>query len=509
MSKDEIIGEEAKSWREKALQAAEILRKISQPPLVYATVLGVDKETVDIATNNGQTYVVSFNPKIKDKIKMGVTVRLSPETMAVVDVAGNVMQRSATTVKDVLKDGRIKIDHQGLERVIQSSIAVKVGDNVLVDNSYSVVVESLGNSSRAYKIDKVPEVPWSSIGGLEGTIESIRDTLEMPFLHRAVYDRFPNKKPAQGVLLYGPPGCGKTMLGKGIAYNLALMKKQRDGGELNGYFMYVAGPEFLQKWVGTGEAKVREMFATARETAAENGDPVVIFMDEPESVLKKRGTGISSDATDSIVNQILCEMDGLRPRDNVYVVLATNREDILDPAIIRPGRIDKKIYVPRPNQESAEKIFSIYLKDLPFASDGLFRGKPTSESYAKHAASEVFEIERPMAYIFYRDGSRDTIHYQHVFSGASAVSIVGRATDLAIKRGIQKKNSDLTREDISVAINAEYEENRRLTNLIAPEDVRAVAGDRISEVADVRPAYIGNRSRSSDPHYILQQETRQ
>jgi proteasome-associated ATPase len=253
----------------------------------------------------------------------------------------------------------VKIEDAGLERVLQTSVGVKVGDGILVDASRSVVVQNIGNTSKAYKIDKVPEVPWSTIGGLENTISTIRQAIEDPVKYREIYAKFPNKKNAQGLLLYGPAGCGKTMLGKAVAYNLALSKKERDGGELNGYFMYVAGPEFLQKFVGTGEAKVREMFATARETAAENGDPVVIFIDEPEAVLKKRGSGISSDASDSIVNQMLCELDGLRSRDNIYLILASNREDIIDPAILRPGRIDKKIYVPRPSKESAGKIFEI------------------------------------------------------------------------------------------------------------------------------------------------------
>ena len=334
------MSNEEQAWREKAMEAVEILKKISQPPLIYATVLNIDGETVDIATQNGQTQVVYYNPKLKDKLKVGQTVQISPETMAVMKIEGELKSRCSTTVKDVLKDGRVKIEDRGLERVIQTAVKVKPGDNVLVDNSYNVVVENIGNNTKAFKIDRVQEVPWSSIGGLESTIEEIRDAIERPFIHKKIYARFPNKKAAQGVLLYGPPGCGKTMIGKGIAYNLALQKKKQDGGELNGYFMYMAGPEFLNKWVGNGEAKVREMFASARETTSERGDPVVIFIDECETVLKKRGTGISSDATDSLVNQFLVEMDGLKQRENIYIVLATNRQDMLDPAVIK--RLQKR-----------------------------------------------------------------------------------------------------------------------------------------------------------------------
>ncbi|HHE36211.1 MAG TPA: AAA family ATPase, partial [Candidatus Woesearchaeota archaeon] len=245
-----------KSWKEKALEAIAILKKISQPPLQYATLLNIhpENDTVDIALPSGNTFVVYYDTRLKNKLKPGQTVQLSPETYAVVGIGGDIQNRSATIVKDILDDGRVKIDFQGKDRVIHSVVdGLKIGDSVIVDNSYSIILENIGNTTKAYKIDKVPKVPWSAIGGLEKTIEEIQDAIELPFVHKEIYSKFPNKKPVKGVLLYGPPGCGKTMLGKAIAYNLALRQKEQNGGSLNGHFLYVAGPEFLQKFVGVGE----------------------------------------------------------------------------------------------------------------------------------------------------------------------------------------------------------------------------------------------------------------
>ncbi|HLC73496.1 MAG TPA: AAA family ATPase [Candidatus Nanoarchaeia archaeon] len=484
--------DEENTWKEKALEVAEVLKKVSQPPLQYATVIQVDNDTVDVALSGGNTYVVHYNPRLKDRLRPGQTVQLMPETMAVINIAGSLKTRNNVVVKDILPDGRIKIEDQGRERVIFSTVdGIKVGDEVLTDSSNSVVLERV-KQSKSYHVEKVPEVRWDSIGGLEQTIEEIRDTVELPFLHRDIYRKFPNKKPAKGILLYGPPGCGKTMLGKALAYNLASRHAELNGGETNGYFLYTAGPEFLQKFVGTGEEKVRKLFAGARETTSINGDPVVLFIDEPETILRQRGTGISSDATDSLVNQFLVEMDGLNPLENIVVLLATNREDLLDGAIVRPGRIDRKIYVPRPNRDAAAAIFNIYLSDIPLEKKVGQSRETTQKEMTEYAASEVFDVERPILRITYNDGKFTLLEYKHIFSGASVVSIVGRATDYAIKRAIKGKKAELKTEDLSAAVNIEYLENRSLTNQVTPDDIRRLAKDKYEFITDVRPAYNGS-----------------
>jgi proteasome-associated ATPase len=225
-----MTSDEEKSWKEKALEAIEVLKKISQPPLQYATVVGIDgKEngTLDISLGNGSNYVVFYDTRLKSKLAVGQTVRVSPESFAVVGIEGNMRTRCSATVKDLLDDGRVQIEAKGDKKVIQTAVqGVKVGDNVLVDQSYSVVVENLGNHTKAYKLEQVPEVPWTAIGGLEKVITEIKRTVELPLAHKELFAKFPGKKPVKGVLLYGPPGCGKTQIGKAIAQE-ALAEKQR------------------------------------------------------------------------------------------------------------------------------------------------------------------------------------------------------------------------------------------------------------------------------------------
>ncbi len=484
-------------WREKAMEAYAILKKISEPPLQLATLTNVGEEYVDVALTGGNTFTVSYDPRLKSKLKIGQTVRLNPESMAVVAVAGEVKTHGTAVVKDVLKDGRVKIESRGgIEKIIPSAVKnIKAGDSVIVDNGYSVVLENLGNSSKAYSLDKVPEVPWSSIGGLEAVIEELKDAVELPFEHREIFKKYPNKKPAKGILVYGPPGCGKTMLGKGLAYNMALKKREKNGGELNGYFLYVAGPEFLQSLVGAGEAKIRELVGTARRTASENHDPLVVFIDEPEAVFRQRGGGLTTiggyHVTDSLVNQLLVEMDGLNETDNIVFMFATNRPELLDSALMRPGRIDRKIYVPRPKQSGAEQIFEIYLDKMPLAPKKGHAAKELKSVYAQHAATEIFGQKLPLMRLVYSDSSEDTLEYKHVFSGAAAVSIIGRATDYAIKRAIKEESGDLTCNDLSKAVAKEYHENRGLANIVTKDDVQAVAGDKFDEIVRTEMLYNG------------------
>jgi proteasome-associated ATPase len=481
------------NWREKALEAIGILKKLSKPPLTYATFLGFrdETQTAEIATADGSLHIVNYNPRIKDKLNLGDTVNVVPGNLAIVKKDGAIYSRTPASISEVLKDGRVQIDINNTKKIIKSAIPnLKVGDSVLTDNSTSIVVEYINNNTKgAYKIDKVPNVPWSAVGGLEDAIIEIKKQIETPLIHKDIYDKFPNKKPIKGALLYGPPGCGKTLIAKAIAYNMALQRKECYGGELNGFFMNVSGPEFLQKYVGVGESKVREMFAQARETALEHNGQVVLFIDEGESVFKKRGTGISSDATDTLVQEFLYQMDGMKSNDDVLVLLASNRPELLDPAVVRPGRIDRKIYVGRPNEVGAEKIFEIYLKDQPLEKTGMFKS-PESQmiDFSTHAARQIYGQYLPMLDIFYKTGEKVQLEFKHVFSGATAVSVVGRATDFAIDRAVKGGDYRLTKKDVSEAVMAEYIENKDIANLVTDYDIKSVTNGRHKDVVDIQKA---------------------
>lgn len=486
-------------WKEKALEAISILKTMSKPPLMYATFLGfrTESKTAEVTTSDGNMHIVNYDPRLEKVLSPGDTVNLDPKSLVLVKKdEQQIKNKAQTTISDILSDGRVQIEADNKKRIITTAIqGLKVGDNVLTDNSYSIVLENLGNNSRsAYKLDRVPNVPWSSVGGLESTIKEIKKQIETPLVHKEIYDKFPDKKPIKGALLYGPPGCGKTHLAKAIAYNMALQRKEKFGGELNGFFMNVSGPEFLQKYVGVGESKIRELFAQARETAMEHNGQVVIFIDEGETVFRKRGTGISSDATDTLVQEFLYQMDGMKSNDNLLILLASNRPEMLDSAIIRPGRVDRKIYVGRPDQVGAEQIFNIYLRNQPLNFEkGGFLTKTQDPStvlrdYSGFVTSQIYNQNLPMLDIYFKNGDRTQLQFKHVFSGATAVSIVGRATDFAIDRGVNGGNYKLQKEDLREAVMAEYLENKDLTNLVTDFDIKTVANGRHNDIVEVQKA---------------------
>ena len=486
------LGEKENVYVAKLKEAKEFIEKLTSPPLRQALIIRIGEDNVDIAYGNGNVDVVNYNPDLKGKLKRGQTVLVSPENGTIMRIKEKARSYPIAYVKDKLSDREIRILIEGFrEKIVDTTIKdVKIGDSVLVDNSHNLILKNLGNTTKAYKLDKVPEVPWDAIGGLEQTIEELREAIEFPFVYKEFYARFPGRQNPKGALLYGPPGCGKTLLSKAVAYNIALNKQKKNGGELNGYFLYASGPEFLQKYVGEGEAMVRELFANGREASSENGDPVVICLDEPEYILRKRGTGISTDATDSLVNQFLAEIDGLKPLENLIVLLATNREDLMDPAILRPGRIDRKIYVPRPNKEASEKIFEIYLKDMPLDKELPDTNHTPQKLYAMQAASAIFDQTLPILNILYNDDTHDILEYKHIFSGASVVSIVSRAVDYAIKRGRKTASAMLNLQDILEAIGKEYLENRTMPNIATEADIKTIAKDK--KIVDVEVLYRKN-----------------
>jgi proteasome-associated ATPase len=339
---------------------------------------------------------------------------------------------------------------------------LKAGMEVRLDANQRVALEVIGVGKRIERsLETVTALPWESIGGQNEAVQAIRDTIEMPFLHRELFKRFDHTVP-KGFLLHGPPGCGKTLLGKATAHNLRQQIRAETGVDKPEFFLHVKGPEILNMWVGESERQVRDLFAQCRERAAE-GSLAFLFIDEAESILGTRRAGRYSSILSTLVPMFCSEMDGLEPLQNVVVILASNRADLIDPAILRPGRIDRKIKVNRPNQEGARRIYEIYLKDnLPLAEPKEQMAQAVSDAhFAKTVENQFLEIT-------YRSGKHDFLYRGDLASGAIIAAIVERAKSIAIKRAIETKlETHLTRDDLLLALQREYSEN----DLFPPTDI--------------------------------------
>jgi len=456
--------------KDNLLLQAEVER-LSTPPYRGATVLEVGKKTLKFTVDGGGFYEVAKpNGEFKDKLALGARLTVNKE-LGIVDVSEFRDQGSQTAIVDEVEKDRLRVESKGESRYVLSSLGeVKPGDEILLDSSGAIAIEKLARKKTKYTLEEIPKVEWTQIGGLESVVAQIKDEVELPFMHSAVFERY-GRKPANGILLYGPPGCGKTLVAKGIAFNLA---KIANNG--NGHFINVKGPEILDKFVGNSEANVRRIYQAARECA--NGAPVVIFVDEAESVLRARGTGISSDVYDSIVPQFLSEMDGLQSNHNIITVLATNREDILDPALLRSGRIDRRINVTRPTKEGAKEIFGIYLEGKPMngimssvfgIQKNKLRDEIVDEIYSGKPVIELVDNEGRVQAAF---------SHRHLVSGAMIKGIVDRACGYAIKREIEGGKKGLSREDIYRATNEEFTEASSFFQNLTRDDWRDAFGDK-------------------------------
>ena len=490
----EEMNDEARQTIEK-LDA--IVEKLRSPAFRVGTLLmAIEPDRAHVCLG-GTDYVCRVDPQIPlSSLQVGQRV-LCNEAFAVVLGLGFDRNGPIVRIDELLSDGRLRIGQEsGLMPLVLQRSALLVKEKlkpameVRLDVNQRVALEVIGISKRVERsLETVTELPWSSIGGQAEAVQAIRDSIELPFLHRDLFKRFQHTVP-KGFLLYGPPGCGKTLLGKATAYNLRQQIKAQTGVDHPEFFLHVKGPEVLNMWVGESERQVRDLFAQCRERA-NDGALAFLFIDEAESILGTRRAGRYHSILSTLVPMFCTEMDGLEPLQNVVVILASNRADLIDPAILRPGRIDRKIKVNRPDQAAAQSIYEIYLRDsLPLAEPKTELAKLLANShYARIPENEFLEVA-------YRSGRKDLLYRGDLASGAIIAAIVERAKGLAIKRAIATKaETMLTREDLVTALQQEYAENDLFPPTDNTEDWLKLTDFEPENVVRLGPV----RSRIADP----------
>src|SRR6266550_3401714 len=501
ISQREEIFIEARQTIEKL---EEVIKKVTSPANRIGTFLGnVGKETAHIVVG-GADYYCNVDPRIPiAKLKKGTRVLVN-EAFVIVGDLGFEPAGPVTKITEVIGTDRLRVgnEHGTQSLVLQRSsqlakTALKQGDEVRVDSNYRMALEMMSApGSQEHYLDNVPELPWSKVGGQERAIEAIKDAIELPLLHPHLFEKFHHATP-KGFLLYGPPGCGKTLIGKATAYNLTRQLREKAAEkDVREYFMHVKGPEILNMWVGESERMVREIFATAREKRRERFMPF-LFIDEAESILGTRRASRYSNILSTLVPMFCSEMDGIDSLNDVVIILASNRADLIDPAILRPGRIDRKIKVNRPNREGAREIYRIYLTpDLPY--DGALGKEAENIGAAVDKLIERFvdwqftrREENKFLEVTLRSGRKEILYRSDLISGAIIASIVERAKAIAIKRAIATQQEEGIREmDLHLAFDAEYIENDIFPTTDITEDwLKLIDYDpeNVVKIAPVRP----------------------
>jgi proteasome-associated ATPase len=485
--------------RERIDALAQEVEKLSQPPASFGVYLASnDDGSIDVFTA-GRKMRVMPAPDIDHRaFRPGVQVVLN-ESLNVVEVLDPDRAGEVVKVKDRLGDDRVIVVGRGDEEYVAHlagsliGSTVRAGDNVLFDPRSSVAVELLPKEEvEELVLEEVPDVSYEDIGGLEGQIDAIRDAVELPFLYAELFAEHELEAP-KGVLLYGPPGCGKTLIAKAVAASLAEKVAERTGRtDARSYFLNVKGPELLNKYVGETERQIREIFQRAKERS-EEGLPVIVFFDEMDSIFRTRGTGISSDVESTIVPQLLSELDGVETLKNVIVIGASNREDLIDPAILRPGRMDVKIKIERPNQQQASDIMSKYLHPVvPIHPDEVERyGDDAQQACFRMIEKTIEQMYEPsernrFLEVTYASGDKEILYFKDFNSGAMIENIVRRAKKDAIKRFLSTGEKGIKTDDLLTAIRDEFKENEDLPNTTNPDDWARISGKKGERIVYVR-----------------------
>jgi proteasome-associated ATPase len=496
---NERLAQTLSDARTQLVSLKEEIEKLSQPPASYGVFLeAYDDSTVDVFTN-GRKLRVNVSPDVDiEEIERGQEVMLN-EALNVINVRQFEIQGEVVTLKEVMADGNraLVIARTDEERVVELAEPLKkehlrAGDSLLLEPKSGHVLEKLPKPEvEELILEEVPDISYEEIGGLAEQIEEIRDAIELPFLYGELF-REHRLDPPKGILLYGPPGCGKTLVAKAVANSLAKKVAAKLGREdRRSYFLNIKGPELLNKYVGETERQIRLIFQRAKEKS-EEGVPVIVFFDEMDSLFRTRGSGISSDIESTIVPQLLAEIDGVESLKNVIVVGASNREDLIDPAILRPGRLDVKIKIERPDEHAASDIFSKYLTtEVPLDEDEVATRGSREEAVGAMIKSTVENMyaETPQnrfLEVTYANGEKEELYFKDFASGAMIENIVRRAKKTAIKRTIAGERKGIKLEDLTSAIMQEYRENEDLPNTTNPDDWAKISGKKGERIVYIR-----------------------
>ena len=499
-ARNEKLADTLESVRDQVLNLRDEIENLSKPPSAYGTIVKInDDGTVDV-TSSGRKMRVNALPSKIENLKLGDEVILN-ESMVLVDSRDPESSGEIVRVKEVLDGGSraVVVGRADEERVVEMAkglhdSGLRSGDSVRVDERSGILLERLPRPEvEDLVLEQIPNETYEDVGGLDREIEMIVDAVELPFMHKELFSLYQLPAP-KGILLYGPPGCGKTLIAKAVANSLALKVAEVTGDHAaRSYFLNIKGPELLNKYVGETERQIRLVFQRAREKS-EQGWPVIVFFDEMESLFRTRGTGISSDMESTIVPQLLAEIDGVETLQNVIVIGASNREDLIDPAILRPGRLDVKIKIKRHDEVAAAQIFSRYLTaDLPVDTDLIdslgggdqdkalkaMTDEAVAAMYSTQEANQFLEVT-------YQNGEKEVLYFKDFASGAMIENIVRRAKKLAIKRDLAGGVKGLQVEDLLTAVRQEFREHEDLPNTTNPDDWAKISGKKGERIVYVR-----------------------
>jgi proteasome-associated ATPase len=503
-SQNERLAQTLREARDQIMTLKEEVDRLAQPPAGFGTFLARNEDdSIDVFTG-GRKLRVNVSPSVDlDDLQRGQEVMLN-EALNVVAAMDFEEVGEVVMLKEILADGDrvLVIANADEERVVRIAEplrdeTLRAGDSLLLDARAGYVYEKVPKSEvEELVLEEVPDIDYSQIGGLISQIEAIRDAVELPYLHPELFKEH-QLKPPKGVLLYGPPGCGKTLIAKAVANSLAKKVSERTGQEGKSYFLNIKGPELLNKYVGETERHIRLVFQRAREKASE-GTPVIVFFDEMDSLFRTRGSGVSSDVENTIVPQLLSEIDGVETLENVLVIGASNREDMIDPAILRPGRLDVKIKIERPDAESARDIFSKYLvPSLPLHKEDLLEfGNDRDACVGGMIRATVERMyseteENRFLEVTYANGDKEVLYFKDFNSGAMIQNIVDRAKKMAIKDLLDHDQKGLRVQHMLQACVDEFKENEDLPNTTNPDDWARISGKKGERIVFIRTLITG------------------